>query len=278
MILSKTELERLQKTTLDILIQFDAYCSENHLKYFLVSGTLLGAVRCQKWIPWDDDIDVATPREDYEILQKRFCEKPISGLFLQSAQTDPLFAREILKLRLNGSTLTEYGTAEVAIHQGIYIDIFPIDYTDRSNLTIRAWAIRRLMSLRTIKSGYRSRRLQGLRRMMQSVCSFLPAKWIDRQITRLCTRDNSGRRKNAVLLLHNYHWKKQLHKFAVFGEGCKVVFEGHSFWALADPDSFLKTVFGKQYLVPPSKAGSPHHYLSVSFPADKTDGKETSGE
>lgn len=257
---------------------FAAYCEKHHLQYYLIGGGLLGAVREQKWIPWDDDIDVAMPREDYERLQDCFREDPLSECFLQSGKTDPVYSREILKLRLNNSTLTEFSTAKLPIHQGIYIDIFPVDYTDKTDLSFRAWRIRRLMSLRCIKNGYRSKRLNWLRGAVRCLSFFLPNKWIDRKITSLCTKDNNGKRRYAVMLLHNYHWKKQFHDTDVFGDGSTCVFEGQQFCAPADPDRFLKTVFGEDYLVPPDSAQMPHNYLSVAFPADLTDRKEPDGQ
>ena len=61
-------LNLLQENLLKMLEWFHRYCEENHLKYYVVAGTMLGAARHQGFIPWDDDIDVGMPRDDYDKL------------------------------------------------------------------------------------------------------------------------------------------------------------------------------------------------------------------
>lgn len=267
--INSSELLKLQQTELQILQQFDIYCKANSLQYYLIGGALLGAVRDQKWIAWDDDIDVAMPREDYERLQTLYRENQIPGLFLQSAETDPMFSRAILKLRLDGSELIEKSTANVQMHQGIYIDIFPIDYVDSEKISCRAKRIRCLMSLRCIRSGCYTGKYHLIKKAIRYGVCFLPLSVIDRRITKLCTKENNGSKKYSILFLHNYDWTKQFHESEVFGQGSECVFEGHIFQAPAEQDRFLRRVFGDDYLCPPAEKKHPHNYLSVTFPEEK---------
>ena len=65
-------LQELKEIEFDILKMFDSFCRDNNIKYYLAFGTLLGAIRYKKFIPWDDDVDVLVPREDYDKLIRIF--------------------------------------------------------------------------------------------------------------------------------------------------------------------------------------------------------------
>lgn len=113
---------------LDLLQELDRICKKLNIRYFLFAGTLLGAVRHQGFIPWDDDLDVVMLREDYDrFLQE--ADKQLDGnkYYLQKEFGShwPMF---FSKLRLNGTTCLElYHPKDRQCHMGIYIDIFPCD-------------------------------------------------------------------------------------------------------------------------------------------------------
>lgn len=264
------DLKRLQQTELSILLSFDEYCKKHNLKYYLVGGALLGAARYKGFIPWDDDIDVAMPREDYESIKTLWQKDSIKGCFLQNADSDPKFARCIQKVRKDNTVIIESVSQSVKMHNGIYIDIFPIDFVTTDDEAIVgkiAKKIRILMSLRAIRSGYVNGAKSTLKKVVRVLTFFISCKSIDKKIDVLCTKENNFDAKYAVLYLHNYDWKKQIHDREVFGEGGCCEFEGHKFSAPSDTDVFLKKVFGEDYMMEPSKEKqiNPHNYISVSF-------------
>lgn len=121
-------LRKAQLIMLDMLIEFDAICKKHKLQYWLDSGTLLGAVRHRGFIPWDDDIDLSMPIEDYnEFLQ--IAKNELSNkIFLQSSQTDKNFKFDYIKLRSNKATIVELHEKDkqTHYHQGVFVDIFPM--------------------------------------------------------------------------------------------------------------------------------------------------------
>ena len=114
-------LSEIKKIELDILRAFRSFCEKNSLRYFLAYGTLLGAVRHGGFIPWDDDIDVAMPRTDYERFLKEFRDERYEVYDLSKKGYFYPFA----KLCDTTTVLIEEMSVKNSI--GVYIDIFPMD-------------------------------------------------------------------------------------------------------------------------------------------------------
>lgn len=119
----RMNLEEMQQTEFHLLEILDQYCRINHLRYFLAGGTLIGAVRHHGFIPWDDDIDVYMPYEDYFFLMKNF---PKSGQYLAiDWQNDNQYFLPFGKLMDTDTYLIHSGyPLQEFMH--VYIDIFPI--------------------------------------------------------------------------------------------------------------------------------------------------------
>lgn len=121
-------LRKAQLIMLDMLIEFDAICKKHQLQYWLDSGTLLGAVRHRGFIPWDDDIDLSMPVDDYNKFLKIAQSELSSEIFLQTSETDKNFKFDYIKLRSNNARIVELHEKDkqVKYHQGVFVDIFPM--------------------------------------------------------------------------------------------------------------------------------------------------------
>lgn len=127
--INEKELKEVQKIMLNILKEVDRICKKNNINYWLDSGTLLGAVRHKGFIPWDDDIDICMLPEDYNkflnISEKELDRK----YFLDNKKTDFYAIFNYSKIRENNSIFIEKEEGEnEKYHQGIFIDIFVMNY------------------------------------------------------------------------------------------------------------------------------------------------------
>lgn len=123
-------LRQTQLIQLRMLKYVDKICSEHGINYWLDGGTLLGAVRHKGFIPWDDDLDIAMLRKDYERFLNIAKKELPEDIFLQNTETEKYYTRPFTRLRDKYSTyeLEEWESINNKIHSGIFIDIFPFDY------------------------------------------------------------------------------------------------------------------------------------------------------
>ena len=121
-------LEKVHGVQLDLLKEFDRLCEEQGLRYFAIHGTLLGAVRHRGFIPWDDDVDLAMPREDFDKLVSACGDLFRAPYHLQTQESEyRCYYGGYAKLRNSETAAIEVQNAGRDCDQGIWIDIMPLD-------------------------------------------------------------------------------------------------------------------------------------------------------
>jgi len=249
-------LRKAQLIMLDMLIEFDAICKKHQLRYWLDSGTLLGAVRHAGFIPWDDDIDLSMPVEDYNIFMEIAASELSSDIFFQTSKTDKAFKFDYIKLRSNKSSIVEFHEKDRQInyHQGVFVDIFPM-------LTIE--------NTEANKNMYDST-LEKIRRA-SSVSLHTPDG-----------KDDPETRKALAESLQQHHqgWDDGSRKIIYGGQMPDVAawfdlaevlplkdieFEKHFFPAPNNPDHYLKAIYQFDYKQMPPEDKRVTHADSISF-------------
>lgn len=119
------QLKKIWAIEIDLLLEFDKVCRNHYLKYYAFGGTILGAVRHKGFIPWDDDIDVAMPMDDYLKLQE-FAGEFSHPYYLQTPFLDPGSYFSFMKLRNSETTFMSKVFSAQRFNQGAFIDIFPL--------------------------------------------------------------------------------------------------------------------------------------------------------
>ncbi|MEA4950693.1 MAG: LicD family protein, partial [Petrimonas sp.] len=120
-------LRKLQQTQLEIFKIIDSICRKHRISYSLYGGTLLGAVRHHGFIPWDDDLDIAMTRANFNQFREAWIEEKIDGYFFQEYENDPGFTRTFSKVRKGGTVFLGHDEVGKNYHHGIFVDIFPFD-------------------------------------------------------------------------------------------------------------------------------------------------------
>jgi lipopolysaccharide cholinephosphotransferase len=145
----KISLAQVQKTELELLHKIAEICDAHDIRYYLATGTLLGAVRHKGFIPWDDDIDLLVPRPDYEKLLKVLKTGVLSGSYSCSCLDDTLHFLPFLKVFYNPSKVIERKLLPRYRESKIWMDIFPLDGISGSPKKIRFnyWLVRQLKSM-----------------------------------------------------------------------------------------------------------------------------------
>lgn len=262
-------LAEIQKIELGVLKDFIKICEEQQLRYFLCEGSLLGGIRHQGFIPWDDDVDIAMPRPDYE----RFCKLSEKEHILPSHIS--VMHSEILHVFDNRTKVKCKHILSDHDEFGVLIDIFPID-----GFPVEKWkqAIHydrflfcqlmiRLTIIQNIEQKERRTKLEniiiGIGHTIHTEKIIHRETWI-RRVHKLLQKYDYDR-SSVVFLSLTAHRKKEIMPADVWGKGVKAVFEDTTANVPERFDYYLRKVYG-DYMTPPKDAlKESNHAIELIF-------------
>lgn len=127
--MSQKDLRKMQSIQLEMLLEVHRICKKHNIKYSIIAGTFLGAVRHGGYIPWDDDADIAMLRDEYERFCK-VCESELdsSKFYLQTHVNTSGYRWGYGKIRRKGTAFVRSGQEHMPYPTGVFIDIFPLDH------------------------------------------------------------------------------------------------------------------------------------------------------
>ena len=261
--------EKIRAVQLDLLKQFDRVCREYGLTYVGIFGTMLGAVRHGGMIPWDDDADVAMPRKDFDRLLEVAPKAFDYPYFLQTMENDRnCFYGGYAKLRNSDTTARDWFNSGRRCNQGIFIDIFPLDYCGPTDQEIRKQHRRVTISQRLI---YAKRYPLWASRINDSDPKKLSFYYIaadlfsDEALQRRLYRVMTSHAPSDMLTIFAsyYSWRGNHTRFpaADLENIVYLPFSGMELPVPARYDAWLRDRYGENYMqLPPERERIPHHH------------------
>ncbi len=237
-----------QQAILRLLKEFDRVCRVLEIPYVLFAGTLLGAVRHQGFIPWDDDLDVLMLRKDYDRFLKEAPAVLTPDVFYLQKERSEHWPLSFSKLRLNGTTcLEKYHPKDEKIHQGIYIDIFPCDDGCKTGFgrRVQFLASKVVVAKGLDKRGYDTD--SRMKKIFMALCRVLPLKpfvWLVKH----------GEKEGATV--HSFFAAAKSYSKNVFPrryltQRIEAEFEGDTYPIPAEYDKLLRELYGDYTQLPP---------------------------
>lgn len=257
-------VEELRSIQVDILSNVDRFCRENGIRYSLIGGSLLGAVRHGGYIPWDDDIDIVMPRPDYDRFLRCYESETETVVDLSSLDS----YREIFaKVSRKGTLMVDDLVGRDGF--GINIDVFPVDGLPESSpeeffLHISGMQEKVAEVCPFYKSVVRNRAVWKMKYLLKRALhpaaeSSLEMKARINGLLRANGFDGAGK---AAVFCGRYGLR-EIMDAAIFAECEDIPFEGRLFRALVRRDEYLSNVFGDYMQLPPEEDRVlPHQYKS----------------
>ncbi len=270
-------LSKLHTAELSMLIEIDRICRKHNLTYFLTCGTLLGAVRHKGFIPWDEDLDVSMPREDYDRFV-RIAQDEIQDRFIVDCHfNNEFYFNPFAKIRLKNSAFEIKALKNYKGHQGIWLDIFPMDYINDSTSKSLARREKIINLCRTMICSHRNilnwNEVGGSKKAIYKVISLLPDRLFWWLMYKMHTC--SDRQKNNVVMFGtDYSYDRLIFPMSDFIPATEVEFEGHKFFAPAKYDNVLTKIYGDYMKIPPQSEQVTFFPMKIVF----EDGEEVEFE
>ena len=258
------ELTPLQKELVEMLRWFDNFCRENKLKYFSIGGTLLGSVRHKGFIPWDDDVDIAMPRKDYNKLKSIMKDKIFSHYTLETPESlAEDYCYPYCKLYDINTTLIE--NYKKPLIRGIFLDIFPLDGVGKNKQEGLKWhkKICRQYSFYLTRVAARREGRNLYKNCAIVVSQLIPDIIINNvkvriNLDKMCQKYSIEESKWGGNVLGNWG-EKEIVPLEVFGNPTEYQFEDIMLYGPENYDSYLTCVYGDWRKLPPKEKQVSHH-------------------
>lgn len=268
---NEENLKKLQQKLLLIMEDIDRVCRENGICYYLCGGTLLGALRHNGFIPWDDDLDIYMKYEDFLKFEQVANKSLKSSFFYQTPNTDmECKSFGCGRVRFEGTHFKSNSLPNNWIHNGIFIDVLPLIKVPRNKLIqkIYFYKFQVLSRIVWLKNGYTPHPNNKLFRLMMwgsyYFTYFIPSVFFEKKLSVYHEKYKNLEQYDYIDLLsgsfsgciHNCNW---------YDSRTEHCFEDKKFYIPKDPEAILESYYGNWKELPPIEERVPHHIDGIEF-------------
>ena len=275
--ITEKEKQDLQTALYEMACDLDNICRTYNIKLFLVGGSLLGAVRHGGFIPWDDDMDFALSRKDYEKLKEIFDDKLGEKYILRCPNSSNPSGNRFMQIFKKDTVLKTLGDQPQLIPQKIYIDIFPYDYVPKNFFYrfVRGTYANICMAIAScvmdfvypdegltsyMKKNKKGKRILVCKSIVGKIFSFKKTeKWFD------LVDDIINYRKSTSIITSGTgrkHYFGEIYSKNIFFPLKQMSFINHEFYVPSDTNSYLIGLYGENYMNPPAINQRESHFIS----------------
>ena len=271
--MTSENLKKLHEVEVEILDEFVRLCNIYKLEYFLAGGTLLGAVRHKGFIPWDDDLDVLMPRNDYEKFLEIANKELNKKYMIDNKNTNPKYYLNFTKIRKKDTIFEQDFQVNYDGPKGIWLDIFPLD--EAKSLNNKLTPIQRkinniIFRLVHYKNGFiLGKKCNTLKRILGKMVFLKNTTLLNLQDKVL--RMQNGKGGTCILNLASaYDYKRELFEKNDYFPAKELEFEGKKYKVPNQYKKVLEQVYGDYMKLPPKEKQITHNSVRLIFEGEET--------
>ena len=271
-------LTKLHTELLRLLDEVDRVCREFNLHYYLIGGSCLGAVRHMGFIPWDDDLDVVMPREDFDKFltlanDNSKGESALKdGFYLRWITTEKSYNQDFAKVCIKG-TLFQEDNGIASQNAGIFVDIFPLDLCEQYDNRIerKSRFYKYLHSCLYLKGAEKDKMDWALIHWPRNIFTKLLPNRCIYKLMLFIINPNKSNGDYLAFYPSPYPISRQVFPKSWYGEGKRMQFENKFYMCPSEPEKVLQLFYGNNFMeLPPINKRKTHYPIRVVF----SDGEE----
>lgn len=265
--LDATSLRKLQMIQLEMLIEVDRICKKCRIKYNIIAGTLLGAIRHGGYIPWDDDADVALLRSEYEKFRE-VCKTELDTdrFYFQDHRNTDGYRWGYGKLRRKDTVFLRESQEHMPYEQGVFIDIFPLDgvpdnYIKRYLHNFQCFCVRKILWSAVGRIADKNR----INRLLYGTLYRIPEKVVYYYYHKMIVRSNKRKTQMVRILMFPTPNKSYGYYRKWYEESADIKFENYTFQGIKEYEAYLSFKFGDYMTLPPKSQRKVHPVSEISL-------------